>query len=113
MKTAIITYIAIFLGWLISFSAKLESFTSFVCWGKINIVFGVDNTMHTCCSEPNKNITLTDEEFFLPPERGNFTITYDVTVAYPGSYLAHVSESMSQAENLVFGFGQKGRDFLC
>ncbi|KAG0576258.1 hypothetical protein KC19_5G067300 [Ceratodon purpureus] len=52
-----------------------------------------NNTMHTCCSEPPSNVTLTDEEFFLPSERGNFTITYDVQQAYTGSYLALVTIS--------------------
>lgn len=52
-----------------------------------------NTTMHTCCSEPNRNVTLTDEEMYLPPEKGNFTITYDVTQAYPGSYLALVTIS--------------------
>lgn len=51
---------------------------------------GADNTMHTCCVEPNRNVTLTDEELLLPSETGNFTITYDVTQAYPGSYVAKV-----------------------
>lgn len=50
--------------------------------------------MHTCCSEPNRNVTLNDEEFFLNPETGNFTIMYDVIQAYPGSYLAHVSANI-------------------
>lgn len=57
-------------------------------------IIGADTTMHTCCSEPNRNVTLTDEEMYLPPEKGNFTITYDVTQAYPGSYLALVSDSL-------------------
>lgn len=48
--------------------------------------------MHSCCLEPNRNVTLTDEEFLLPSEKGNFTITYDVTQAYPGSYMAMVSD---------------------
>lgn len=52
-----------------------------------------NTTMHTCCSEPNRNVTLTDEEFYLPSEKGNFTITYDVKQAYPGSYLALVTIS--------------------
>lgn len=57
-----------------------------------SLLYG-NNTMHTCCSEPNRNVTLNDEEFFLNPETGNFTIMYDVIQAYPGSYLAHVTLS--------------------
>jgi hypothetical protein len=45
--------------------------------------------MHSCCVEPVRNVTLADDGI-LPSEKGNFTITYDITQAYPGSYLAQV-----------------------
>lgn len=56
------------------------------------VLFVADNTMHTCCLEPNSNITLTGDNIFLPSETGNITITYDVSQAYTTNYQALVSD---------------------
>lgn len=54
--------------------------------------FRGNNTMWVCCLEKNRNITLSDdEENYLPPEKGNITILYDVTGAYEKNYMATVS----------------------
>ena len=57
------------------------------------VLFVADNTMHTCCLEPNSNITLTGDNIFLPSETGNITITYDVSQAYTTNYQALVSDN--------------------
>lgn len=50
--------------------------------------------MYTCCLEKNRNVTLTDdEENYLPEEKGNITILYDVTQTYKENYMAMVSSS--------------------
>jgi hypothetical protein len=50
-----------------------------------------NNTMYTCCLEKNRNVTLTDdEENYLPEEKGNITILYDVTQTYKENYMAMV-----------------------
>lgn len=46
--------------------------------------------MHTCCLEPNNNITLTNDDSFHIPEYGDFTITYDVLSTYATNYQAQV-----------------------
>ena len=56
--------------------------------------------MHACCLEPNKNITLTGDNIFLPSETGNITITYDVTQAYGSSYQAQVRLASSYIVSL-------------
>lgn len=54
--------------------------------------FGND-TMHSCCLEPNNTITLTSDETFHTPVYGDFTITYDVLAAYTSNYRAKVTIS--------------------
>lgn len=56
-----------------------------------SFVHCADNTLRTCCVESNNNISLTSADSFLPSEKGNITITYDVTDAYSSYYLAKVS----------------------
>ncbi|KAG0621984.1 hypothetical protein M758_3G063600 [Ceratodon purpureus] len=52
-----------------------------------------NDTMHTCCLEPNNNITLTNDDSFHIPEYGDFTITYDVLSTYATNYQAQVTIS--------------------
>lgn len=65
-------------------------------------LFVADNTMHTCCLEPNSNITLTGDNIFLPSETGNITITYDVSQAYTTNYQALVSDDETFHEILKY-----------
>jgi hypothetical protein len=66
------------------------------------VLFVADNTMHTCCLEPNSNITLTGDNIFLPSETGNITITYDVSQAYTTNYQALVSDDETFHEILKY-----------